>query len=235
MKRPANTFIKKDCTICLEPVGFNYGPLEGCEHKFHSDCLLKFFRKMDTTSCPICRRLDPAAVGDTEENEDGMVRRAGTTDEDIEQQQQRPEQLPQQWAADYGGEEEHVLGTPARRFHELLAMLPEPAGEAEGATASAAGKEIIDLVSSASSDDAGDDDGDENEYRAGDNLTCMNGRCAYRREHGTRKRSHPSAPPPIGGFLCGCGSAMVPPRRRLAKRRRSGASLGGGDAKPAAR
>ena len=114
-------------------------------------------------------------------------------------------------------------------------MLPEPASPAaraatpvdSPATPPAASGELIDLVSS-SSDDDGDDDGDDNEYRAGDNLTCMNDLCAYRLQNGKRKRSRPSATPPIGGFLCVCGSAMVPPRRRLAKRRR-------GDAKPAAR
>ena len=59
----------------------------------------------------------------------------------------------------------------------------------------AASGELIDLVSS-SSDDDGDDDGDENEYRAGDNLTCMNGLCAYRLQNGKRKQSRPSATPP---------------------------------------
>jgi hypothetical protein len=178
--------------------------------------LLTHFRKNDTTACPLCRGLDPAAAP-AEETEQEMLRRAGVTDDDIAASDAR-------------------TAAAQRRFHERLAMLPEPASPAaraatpvdSPATPPAASGELIDLVSS-SSDDDGDDDGDDNEYRAGDNLTCMNDLCAYRLQNGgKRKRSRPSASPPIGGFLCVCGSAMAPPRRRLAKR-------GRGDAKPAAR
>ena len=201
------------CVICFEQIKqSSVVPLDGCPHLFHAECLLTHFRKNDTAACQLRRGLDPAAAP-AEETEQEMLRRAGVTDDDNDD------------------------GAAAqRRFHELLAVLPEPASPAaraatpvdSSATPPAASGELIDLVSS-SSDDDGDDDGDDNEYRAGDNLTCMNDLCAYQLQNGgKRKRSRPSASPPIGGFRCVCGSAMAPPRRRLAKRRR-------GDAKPAAR
>lgn len=43
------------CVICLEPMtDSNSVKLEGCTHKFHSTCAIKWFR-MGNTSCPLCK------------------------------------------------------------------------------------------------------------------------------------------------------------------------------------
>lgn len=46
----------ENCSICLEPLEDNVVELEECRHKFHSTCIVKWFRSQNA-SCPQCRGL----------------------------------------------------------------------------------------------------------------------------------------------------------------------------------
>ena len=155
------------CVICFEQIKqSSVVPLDGCPHLFHAECLLTHFRKNDTTACPLCRGLDPAAAP-AEETEQEMLRRAGVTDDDNDD------------------------GAAAqRRFHELLAVLPEPASPAaraatpvdSPATPPAASGELIDLVSSSSDDDV--------PSLSHVNATCDNEKCKWGKTSARKWRSH---------------------------------------------
>lgn len=42
------------CSICLEDLSDNVTTLEDCQHKFHANCIVQWFRSQHT-SCPECR------------------------------------------------------------------------------------------------------------------------------------------------------------------------------------
>lgn len=43
-----------NCPICLDPLDHDVCELEECKHKFHSNCIVKWFRSQHTT-CPLCK------------------------------------------------------------------------------------------------------------------------------------------------------------------------------------
>jgi hypothetical protein len=48
--------IGNECVICLEKMSDNNKyKIEECQHEFHSECLLSYFRVSTNTNCPLCR------------------------------------------------------------------------------------------------------------------------------------------------------------------------------------
>ena len=45
------------CTICLEPLGESAHALEECGHRYHVDCIMRWFRS-GNEQCPLCRGRD---------------------------------------------------------------------------------------------------------------------------------------------------------------------------------
>lgn len=43
------------CSICLEPIAEGKGHQLECKHTFHVDCIMKWFREGNSSSCPVCR------------------------------------------------------------------------------------------------------------------------------------------------------------------------------------
>ena len=200
-KPPAKKFIKENCTICYEALGFEHDELDGCEHAFHPKCLNKYFRKMNTTTCPLCRGLDPAAFGEEEEDDDGMVRRTGVSDEEIGHQQQ----LLRGAGVNIQEVENGMLHPPVApspevddeataaaqdRFHALLAQIPEavvPAARAAPAISPTTSSVAIDLTSPTDDEEEDDDDVPSLSHV---NVTCDNEECKWRLTRGRKWRSH---------------------------------------------
>ena len=53
---------EQQCSICLDTVKFAKSKHLSCNHYFHNDCIVNWFKESD--SCPICR---------TEQNEDSLI------------------------------------------------------------------------------------------------------------------------------------------------------------------
>jgi len=55
-KSPSKTPSKNDCPVCLNPIEpKDKVKFSGCTHKFHTECLNKWFKAAQKKTCPICR------------------------------------------------------------------------------------------------------------------------------------------------------------------------------------
>ena len=50
--------VEEVCSICYEILHENFShTITECEHKFHSSCLIEWFRTSNNTTCPYCRNI----------------------------------------------------------------------------------------------------------------------------------------------------------------------------------
>jgi len=52
-----------DCAICMEALDAEFVTLQVCQHKFHQDCITKWFESSGKQSCPTCGHIYGVSKG----------------------------------------------------------------------------------------------------------------------------------------------------------------------------